>query len=164
MSKGVKTYIAAGVVIAIVVVIALKQSASTTADTDIARIDQPTTVEAVAPTPDSDADDAGPEQASAVESADSRQLPRFVEVGAESCIPCKMMKPVLEELEAAHAGALEIEFADVWKNPELADKYQVRSIPTQVIYDADGNEVYRHMGFWPRDEIERKLKELDILE
>ncbi|MGC9316705.1 MAG: hypothetical protein ACP5KN_01565 [Armatimonadota bacterium] len=42
-----------------------------------------------------------------------KQLPRFVEVGAESCIPCKMMQPVLDELRADYAGELRVEFADV---------------------------------------------------
>lgn len=93
-----------------------------------------------------------------------KQLPRFVEVGADSCIPCKMMQPILDELRADYAGELRVEFADVWKNPELGETYAVRTIPTQVIYDADGNEVFRHIGFWPKEDIDAKLKELGIVE
>ena len=52
----------------------------------------------------------------------------------------------------------------MWKNPDLGRQYNVRSIPTQIIYDAEGNEVFRHMGFWPKDEIDAKLKELGIID
>ncbi len=91
-----------------------------------------------------------------------KPLPVFVEVGAQECIPCKMMKPVLAELRNDYAGRLEIEFADVWAQPELGAKYNVSTIPTQVIYDANGQEVFRHVGYWPKEEIDAKLTELDI--
>lgn len=94
----------------------------------------------------------------------TKQLPRFVEVGADSCVPCKMMQPVLDGLREQYAGKLEIDFADVWKTPELSDKYGVRSIPTQIIYDSAGSEVFRHTGFWGKAEIDTKLKELGIIE
>jgi len=91
-------------------------------------------------------------------------LPRFVEVGAEKCVPCKMMQPVLDELRADYAGRVSVEFADVWKNPELGRTYDVRSIPTQVIYDRAGKEVFRHLGFWPKEDIDAKLRELGIVD
>lgn len=92
-----------------------------------------------------------------------KQLPRFVEVGAQKCIPCKMMQPILDQLRSEYSGRLEIEFADVWQNPELGVKYNVRTIPTQVIYDAGGEEVFRHVGYWPKEDIDAKLKELGIV-
>jgi thioredoxin 1 len=98
------------------------------------------------------------------EDATSEQLPRFVEVGADSCVPCKMMQPVLDELRSDYAGKLQIEFADIWKTPELGEKYGVRSIPTQIIYDSSGKEVFRHLGFWPKEEIDAKLRELGLVE
>ena len=99
-----------------------------------------------------------------VEAAVAEQLPRFVEVGADSCVPCKMMQPVLDELRSDYAGKLQIEFADIWKTPELGEKYGVRSIPTQIIYDSSGKEVFRHLGFWPKEEIDAKLRELGLVE
>lgn len=107
-----------------------------------------------APTPD----------AAAADGEAAKQLPRFVEVGADSCVPCKMMQPILDELRTQYAGKLQVDFADVWKDPALGDKYQVRSIPTQVIYDADGREVFRHTGFWPKEDIDAKLKELGVVD
>jgi thioredoxin 1 len=89
-------------------------------------------------------------------------LPRLVDVGADQCIPCKMMAPVLEELRAEYAGSLEVVFVDVWKKPEEGKKYQVRGIPTQIFYDASGMELYRHAGFMSKEDILKKLEELKI--
>ncbi len=75
-----------------------------------------------------------------------------------------MMRPILDELRTDYAGRLEIEFADVWKNPELGRRYEVQTIPTQVIYDASGRGVFRHIGYWPKEEIDAKLKELGLIE
>lgn len=80
-------------------------------------------------------------------------LPRLVDLGADECIPCKMMAPILEELKQEYAGKLDVEFIDVWKNPLEGRKYGIRAIPTQIFYDAKGNEFYRHMGFFSREDI-----------
>jgi len=90
------------------------------------------------------------------------RLPRFVEIGAEKCIPCRMMQPILAELRKEYAGKLQVDMVDVWKHPEQADEYGIRTIPTQVIYDSSGKEVFRHIGFWPKDEILAKFKEVGI--
>ena len=87
-------------------------------------------------------------------------LPRLVDLGADKCIPCRMMAPVLEELKTAYAGRLQVEFIDVWKNPEAGEPYGIRSIPTQIFLAADGRELYRHEGFFARDDIVAKWKEL----
>ncbi len=89
-------------------------------------------------------------------------LPRLVDVGADKCIPCKMMAPILEELRAEYAGSLEVIFVDVWKKPEEGGKYGVRMIPTQIFYDASGKELYRHLGFMSKEDILTKLQELKI--
>ncbi len=91
-----------------------------------------------------------------------RALPRLVDVGADQCIPCKMMAPVIEELKTEYAGSLEVVFVDVWKKPEEGKKYQVRGIPTQIFYDASGKELYRHAGFMSKEDILKKLAELNI--
>jgi thioredoxin 1 len=77
----------------------------------------------------------------------SAKLPRLVDVGADKCIPCIMMAPVLGELKKEYAGVLDVEFVDVWKNPSAGQKYGIRGIPTQIFYDANGKELKRHMGF-----------------
>lgn len=92
----------------------------------------------------------------------ARQLPRLVDVGADRCIPCKAMAPILDQLRAEFAGRLEVTFVDVWKSPELAEPYGVRIIPTQIFFGRDGRELARHQGFISREEILAKWKALGV--
>ncbi len=92
----------------------------------------------------------------------NKALPRLVDLGADKCIPCKMMAPILEELKKEYAGRLEVEFIDVWKNPDEAKKYKINIIPTQIFYDAKGKETFRHSGFFSDIDIVTKLSEMGI--
>lgn len=92
----------------------------------------------------------------------AKSLPRLVDVGADKCIPCIMMAPILEELKKEYSGALVVEFVDVWKNPNAGQKYGVRSIPTQIFYDASGKELGRHMGYISKEQILQSFKKLGI--
>jgi thioredoxin 1 len=89
-------------------------------------------------------------------------LPRLVDLGAGKCIPCKMMAPILEELKKEYAGRMAVEFIDVWQNPGAGKQYGVETIPTQIFYDADGKELFRHVGFFAKDDILAKWKELGV--
>lgn len=89
-----------------------------------------------------------------------RGLPRMLDLGADKCIPCKEMAPILVELRKEYDGKAAIEFIDVWKNPSAAEPYGARIIPTQIFFDRSGKEVWRHEGFLAKDEIVAKLKEL----
>lgn len=89
-------------------------------------------------------------------------LPRFVELGAEKCIPCRMMQPILQELRTEQRGRIEVVFIDVWENPRAAEQYRIRVIPTQVFLDAQGKEFYRHEGFLPKEDIMAKFRERGI--
>lgn len=91
-------------------------------------------------------------------------LPRFVELGSDKCIPCKMMQPVLEQLRKDHGQQLNVEFIDVWKDEAAAKSYNVQSIPTQVIFGSNGQEIFRHTGYWPIEDAVSKLQELGVLE
>jgi thioredoxin 1 len=92
----------------------------------------------------------------------SQSLPLLLDVGADKCVPCIMMAPILKELKKEYAGILNVEFVDAWKNPEEAQKYRVRGIPTQIFYDASGRELGRHMGFMSKEDILRGFEELGI--
>jgi thioredoxin 1 len=72
------------------------------------------------------------------------------------------MAPILEELKTKHNGKLQVDFIDVWKNPDEAKKYKIRVIPTQIFYDASGKELYRHEGFFSKEDILGKWKEFGI--
>jgi thioredoxin 1 len=89
-------------------------------------------------------------------------LPRLVDLGAGKCIPCKAMAPILEELKAEYADTFEVEFIDVWENPEAKDIYGIDLIPTQIFYDAQGNEQFRHEGFFGKEDILGKWRELGV--
>jgi thioredoxin 1 len=87
----------------------------------------------------------------------------MVDLGAKSCIPCKMMTPILEELEKEYKDRAAVVFIDVWKQPDQTPLFGIRAIPTQIFYDKNGKEVGRHEGFMDKqsivDILERLLKE-----
>jgi thioredoxin 1 len=95
-------------------------------------------------------------------SPDKRPLPRLLDLGAGKCIPCKMMAPILDQIKKDYADQLEVEFIDVWKNPDAAGQYGIKVIPTQIFYDATGKELFRHIGFFARNDILAKWKELGV--
>jgi thioredoxin 1 len=89
-------------------------------------------------------------------------LPRLLDLGADRCVPCKMMAPILDELKADYDGIMTVEFIDVWKHPAEAEPYGVRVIPTQIFFAADGTELFRHEGFFGREDILAKWRELGV--
>lgn len=89
-------------------------------------------------------------------------LPKLVDLGATKCIPCKMMAPILEDLKKTYAGKLDVQFIDVWENPDAGKQYGINVIPTQIFYDAAGKELFRHEGFFAREDILAKWKELGV--
>jgi len=92
----------------------------------------------------------------------SGALPRMIEIGSITCIPCKMMAPILDELRKEYAGRLRVDFIDVRKDRGAAAKFGIRVIPTQVFLDAGGKELFRHEGFFPREEIEKQLAAMGV--
>ncbi len=89
-------------------------------------------------------------------------LPKLVDLGAGKCIPCRMMAPILEDLKKNCADKFQVEFIDVWKNPEAGKQYKINLIPTQVFIAADGKELFRHEGFLGKDDILAKWKSLGV--
>ena len=89
-------------------------------------------------------------------------LPALIDLGAGECIPCKLMAPILEELKKEYAGRLEVRFIDVWKKPDEAGKYGIKLIPTQIFHDASGKELFRHEGFYSKEDILAKWKEFGV--
>lgn len=84
----------------------------------------------------------------------------MVDIGAKACIPCKMMMPVMEEVEKEYKGRAAIVFVDVWENRDQGAKFGIKLIPTQIFYDKNGTEVYRHEGFLDKDSISERLNKL----
>ncbi|MBE3070079.1 MAG: hypothetical protein IMZ66_07565 [Planctomycetes bacterium] len=105
---------------------------------------------------------ADPAKRDAQVSPPAAGLPRLVDLGSVSCIPCKMMAPILEELKKEYAGRLQVEFIDVNENAEAGPQYGIKLIPTQVFFDASGKERFRHEGFFSKEDILAKWKELGV--
>jgi thioredoxin 1 len=89
-----------------------------------------------------------------------KKLPRMIELGSDQCIPCKMMKPIIEELTSEYKGKLQVEFYDVWKDPTVGQKFGIRVIPTQIFIDPNDKELFRHEGFFSKEDILAKWKSL----
>ena len=107
------------------------------------------------PGTDADKGDTGTSQPAA-------GLPRLLDLGSTVCIPCKMMAPILEELKKEYEGKLQVEFIDVNVNPEPAREHGIKLIPTQIFFDASGKERFRHEGFFSKEDILAKWKELGV--
>lgn len=117
----------------------------------------------VAPAESTEAATALPTTAVAtVPAAATAKLPRLLDLGAGRCIPCKMMKPILDDLKASYADHFTTEFIDVWENRDAGRQYDVEIIPTQIFYDADGYELFRHVGFYSKGDILAKWQELGV--
>jgi thioredoxin 1 len=83
----------------------------------------------------------------------------FIELGADSCVPCKEMQPVMRAIEETFGDQVEVIFHDVWEDPAPANEYGIQMIPTQVFLDENGEEFHRHTGFYPQADIEALLME-----
>ncbi len=79
-------------------------------------------------------------------------LPVIADYGADSCIPCKEMAPVLKTMNEEMAGKAFIKFVDVWQYGDAAANVPVQTIPTQIIFNADGSP------YVPSDELATEIK------
>ena len=87
--------------------------------------------------------------------------PVLLELGSHSCVPCKKMMPILAELSNEQT-AFTVSFVDVWAAEEKSKQYDIKSIPTQIFFDGEGKELFRHVGFYPKEDILTKWKELGV--
>ncbi len=97
-----------------------------------------------------------------VDKARSSGKPSLVDFGSTGCRPCDMLAPILETLKTKYAGKVNVLFVHVGQEQILAARYGIQTIPMQFFYDKNGKEVFRHVGFWPQAEIEKKLAEMGV--
>ena len=88
--------------------------------------------------------------------------PTLAEFGSSTCIPCKEMKPILEELAKEYEGKLNVVIVEVYEQMDLTRQYGIMAIPTQIVFDSEGQEITRHIGFWSKEEIIAQLKKMGI--
>ena len=91
-----------------------------------------------------------------------RGVPTLIDLGADRCVPCIKMAPILKELEEDYRGKLEVIFIDVWKDRTAGRKYGIRLIPTQIFFDAQGKELGRHEGFIGKEDILNTFRRLGV--
>lgn len=88
--------------------------------------------------------------------------PVVADFGRGTCIPCKMMQPILEKLQKEYAGKATILILDVGEYASLSRKYRIQLIPTQIFFDANSKEIYRHQGFMSEADIVAQLKKMGV--
>lgn len=89
-------------------------------------------------------------------------IPRLMDLGSGHCVPCKKMAPILDELREEYEGRFDVVFVDVGKDPDAADTYGISVIPTQIFFDAECRERFRHECFLSREEILATWERLGI--
>jgi len=150
MNKTVNVLIVVLLIIAVTAVVNIKKSRK--ADSVAVDVNQPANAEVAATV----------EEPAPAEREVAENPPRLVDLGADKCIPCKMMKPILDELRSEYKGIFDVVFIDVWKDPAPGQKAGIRVIPTQIFYDASGKELFRHEGFYSKEDILAKWKQLGV--
>lgn len=146
-----RSYIYLGVAIAVVVIALVLSNKPRLADEDVRQEQAPaeqsgsTTSEAAAPA-----------------TVPVPGMVTMVDLGSKSCIPCKMMEPILAELEREYVDRAAIVFIDVRFRGDQAERFGIRAIPTQIFFDAQGREIMRHEGFMDKESIKAVLKELGV--
>jgi thioredoxin 1 len=88
--------------------------------------------------------------------------PTIAEFGWRECIPCKDMRPILEELDEEYKDRLNVVIVEIPYHKDLAGKYGITVMPVQIFFDSNGNEIIRHLGFLPKEQIVWQLTQMDI--
>lgn len=89
--------------------------------------------------------------------------PTVVDFGANSCIPCRQLRPVLQKIRQTYAGKLEVLVIDIRHNKKLADDYKIQVIPTVVFFDRTGKEIFRHQGFMSEEKMKDQLVQMGVI-
>jgi thioredoxin 1 len=88
----------------------------------------------------------------------------FIELGSVRCIPCQQMQPVMKSIEQKYGTQVRVVFHDVWteEGAPYAKQYNIESIPTQIFLDEGGKEYFRHVGFFPEEELVKVLNQKGV--
>ena len=92
-----------------------------------------------------------------VQSAIGKGKPHFIELGSDSCHYCQIMGRELYKVKQKNP-AFNIEFINVKHERQAAYDFKIRMIPTQIIFDATGKEVYKHIGLLESKELYKLFK------
>jgi len=87
----------------------------------------------------------------------------FIEFGGRTCIPCQKMQPILAQLDDMIGSTVNIYNVYLEDDPSLARDFRVNLIPTQIIFDNEGNEISRRVGYWEKSSLIDELRKLGIM-
>jgi len=114
----------------------------------------------------SDSSKNGKENLTASDNKDAAQKYKvtFIELGSVKCIPCQQMQPVMKAIETKYGKEVKVDFHDVWTETgkPFGVKYGIEAIPTQIFLDETGKEYYRHVGFFPEEELVKVLQQKGV--
>jgi len=105
---------------------------------------------------------AGDEKQGVIPPVPTPNMVTMLDLGANKCVPCKMMAPIIEKLKKEYAGRASIIFIDVWEHNDQVKRFGIRAIPTQIFYDKNGKEVRRHVGFMDKKSIVAVFEKLGV--
>jgi len=88
--------------------------------------------------------------------------PVLVDFGANSCVPCRQMRPILKEIGTEYSEKAKVVVIDVYKYQKLARDYKILMLPTLVFFDSKGKETFRNVGPLEKEKIIAKLKEIGM--
>jgi len=88
----------------------------------------------------------------------------FIELGSVRCIPCQQMQPVMKSIREKYGTQVNVVFHDVWTEAGVpyGQKYGIMAIPTQIFLDENGTEYFRHVGYFPEEELIKILKQKGV--
>lgn len=98
--------------------------------------------------------------AAVIQKALASGQPTLIDIGARSCASCRKMAPILESLADEYQGKTSVLFVDLNEHYDAGKAMGVRMIPTQIFFNAEGKEVYRHIGFMDKPAIEQALNRM----
>jgi thioredoxin 1 len=93
----------------------------------------------------------------------TKPRPILYDFGSGRCYSCQQMEKILQAIKARYGSQVDIRLVYIDKDQDLARRYKVILIPTQVFVDASGKEIFRHMGLFPQDKLVKKLQELKLI-
>lgn len=86
----------------------------------------------------------------------------MIDLGKKTCTQCKMMAPIIEKLKIKYKGKAAIVFINLLEDPEQQYVYKLKALPTQIFFDKEGKEVYRHTGFMSEKAIVARLNKMGV--
>ncbi len=92
-----------------------------------------------------------------------KKVPILLEFGRGWCIPCKYMKPILDDMSSAYAGKALVMTVDMDANKDLARDFRIRMMPTQVFLTPDGKEFFRNEGTLEREGIMQVFLKMGVV-